>query len=237
MSQAPPLLAFHDVSAWLGDERFIDVEQVQLTMLRGEAVFVRLEDDRDSPLPALAIGDRPIPKLGRREMLGSIAFEGIAWPDRPAHDLLACRGRIGLVLTHAGWVSNLSLLDNVLLRTLHHTQLPRRQIETRAQELAYRVGLAEVSPRRVSSVGRSERKRSEWIRAFLGDPVLVILQRPCQGVKRKDWEPLVGLVRQTLARGASVLWIASDPLESELASKLAIRRYSMKGTHMHLIEG
>jgi len=141
------------------------------------------------------------------------------------------------VLTEPAWVNNLSVLENVLLKSLHHTRIRRSKLLADAQELAYAVGLAEVPARRMSGMSRSELRRAEWVRAFLGEPTLVLLQRPLGGIERGRWNSLVELVRRFLARGTAILWISDDGAEQRLVGELATRRYAMSGTSLNPVVG
>lgn len=243
------VLRFDGVSAFLADERFANVRDIRFELSQGELILIALEDHRDSPLPGLAIGERtdaPAGKSGgadaaddfsRIGMDGTVAFEGVPWSDRSAHEGLACRGRIGWVLTQPAWVNNLSVLENVLLKSLHHTRVRRSKLLAEAQELAYAVGLGEIPARRMSSLSRSELRRAEWVRAFLGRPTLVMLQRPLGGIEREHWGALVELVRRFLASGTAVLWLSDDGAEQRLVGELATRRYAMYGAHMNPVGG
>jgi len=259
-SSERPVLSFQNVSANLGDDRFANIQNVNFTLNQGQCLSIALSDERDSPIPGLAIGERvlatqanlvanaaattanQIPEGGAKlaqavGMSGRVLFEGIAWENRSPHGLLACRGRIGWVLSQPGWVNNLSVLENVLLRQLHHTRVPRRQIIAEAQELAYAVDLAEVPARRMSSLSISELRRSEWVRAFLGWPSLVMLQRAFHGIEHRQYEKLATIVRSALAHGSAVLWIASDPDELAIANSVAQRRYVMSNEEIRSVEG
>jgi len=255
-----PVLCFHGVSANLGDERFANIRNLSFTLNQGRCVAIALEDDRDSPIPGLAIGERvlatqanllanaaatnanQLPDGGADPdlavgMSGRVLFEGIAWENRSPQGLLACRGRIGWVLSQPGWVNNLSVLENVLLRQLHHTRVPRKQIVAAAQELAYAVDLAEVPARRMSSLSISELRRAEWVRAFLGWPSLVMLQRALHGIEHRHYEKLATVVRSALTHGTAVLWMANDDEEIAIAHSVAECRYRMSNQEMKCVGG
>ena len=72
------------------------------------------------------------------------------------------------------------------------------------------VGFTEVSTRRPDHVSIDELQRAQWVRAFLGEPVLVLLERPESGAGRDNVPGLFGLVDAALSRGAAVLWTTSD---------------------------
>ncbi len=224
-----PVLRFDRVSVRLADERFSDVEQVCFEIGSGGVATIRLTDRRDSPIPALAIGDRPLEVSESIGVSGKVEFDGRPWGTESHGDELARRGQIGLVLGQPGWVNNLSVLENVILRQLHHTRRPRREILTEVQEMAYAIGLSEVPPRRISAMGRSELRRCEWVRAFLGNPRLIVLERPCALVERRYWDALSGWVKRAAGEGTAVLWLSRDADELNLVSGLATARYVMSG--------
>jgi phospholipid/cholesterol/gamma-HCH transport system ATP-binding protein len=248
-----------NVTATLGDERFTDVEEITFDVSPGECVSIALQDHRDSPLPGFAlgehIGESATTRSGNRApsaaaksraflstevvdvgMSGRVLFEGVSWEYRSTYGLLACRGRIGWVLTQPAWVNNLNVLENVLLRQLHHTIIPRKQLLAEAQELAYAVELPEVPAGRMSSLEISKLRRAEWIRAFLGNPRLVMLHRAFNGIEHSHRDALTKVVRDALSRGTAILWLAGARDELIAANGLASRQYAMNGTRMKRAE-
>ncbi len=247
-----PVLTMVNVTATLGDEHFTDVEGVSFGISPGECMSIALQDHRDSPLPGFALGERIAESTASRSgkpgqsaaaksrgflssetadvgMSGRVLFEGVSWEYRSTYGLLACRGRIGWVLSQSAWVNNLNVLENVLLRQLHHTRTPRKQLLAEAQELAYAVGLPEVPAGRMGTLETSKLRRAEWVRAFLGNPRLVLLHRAFNGIERNHHESLIKIVRQSLSRGTAVLWVASANEELTVANRLASHKYAMVG--------
>jgi ABC-type sugar transport system ATPase subunit len=169
-------------------------------------------------------------------MSGRVLFEGVSWEYRSTYGLLACRGRIGWVLSQPAWVNNLNVLENVLLRQMHHTITPRKELLAEAQKLAYAVELSEVPAGRMGALEISTLRRAEWVRAFLGSPKLVILHRAFNGIEYRYFESLTKIVRDTLNRGTAIFWLAGERDELIAANGLASRRYEMVGPKMKLAE-
>jgi phospholipid/cholesterol/gamma-HCH transport system ATP-binding protein len=72
---------------------------------------------------------------------GHVLFLNQDWA-RVSSDLAnALRGRIGRVFATSAWLQHLSLLDNVVLRQLHHTRRPFAELRDEAVQLATRFGL------------------------------------------------------------------------------------------------
>jgi phospholipid/cholesterol/gamma-HCH transport system ATP-binding protein len=53
---------------------------------------------------------------------GHVSFLNQDWARLPSDLANALRGRIGRVFARDTWLAHLSLLDNVVLRQLHHTR-------------------------------------------------------------------------------------------------------------------
>ena len=226
------VLRFEEVTVRLSDERFSSLHDCSFTLAAGQLLSIRLASHRMSPIPALAIGDRPDEIEDLSGMSGRIAFEGIDWSARFPADVLAQRNRISLVLAEPRWVNNLNVRENVLLSQLHHTRRRRREIIAEAQQLAYRFGLGEVPPRRMSSLMRSELRRCEWVRALLGDKRLLVLERPCRDVQPQYWEALVEQLNQLRLRGGAVVWLCGDDAEQQLVDASATQRLAIRGERL-----
>jgi ABC-type lipoprotein export system ATPase subunit len=254
-----PVLTMVNVTATLGDERFTDVEKITFDISPGECLSIALQDHRDSPLPGFALGERISESAVNRSsnyepsaaaksqsflsteavdvaMSGRVLFEGVSWEYRSTYGLLACRGRIGWVLSQPAWVNNLNVLENVLLRQMHHTTVPRKDLLAQAQELAYAVDLPEVPAGRMGAMEISKLRRAEWVRAFLGNPRLVILQRAFNGIEHTHRDALTQIVRAALKKGTAVLWLAGVRDELVAANGLACRQFAMDGPKMKRVE-
>lgn len=258
-SDAVPTLTMVNVSATLQDDRFTDVAEITFDISPGECVSIALQDHRDSPLPGFALGERisdtppdhgsnRTPSAAAKShgflstksedvgMSGRVLFEGVSWEYRSTYGLLACRGRIGWVLSQPAWVNNLNVLENVLLRQMHHTTIPREALLAEAQELAYAVDLPEVPAGRMTSIEISKLRRAEWVRAFLGRPKLVMLHRAFNGIEHSHRDALTKIVQAAMQRGTAILWIAGARDELMAANGLASRQYAMSGPRMKRAE-
>jgi ABC-type lipoprotein export system ATPase subunit len=142
---------------------------------------------------------------------GQIRFRDAEWralsPDKAA----AARARIGRVFAGPAWVSNLDLDENVTIRVRHHGLLRPREALERANELARRFGLDGLPTRRLAGLDAATLARAQWVRALLGAPDLLLLERPEQGVDEPSRVLLAGAVRERCDAGGAALWITADP--------------------------
>ena len=132
------------------------------------------------------------------------------WRDLPPERGAALRGRIGRVFEDHGWISNLEIQDNITLAQRHHADRPEEEIEEEAVNLSRVFGLPGLSLGPVSGVLGQDLSRAACVRALLGRPDLVVLERPTRGVYPEIMPALVNSLRSARERGAAVLWTTSD---------------------------
>jgi phospholipid/cholesterol/gamma-HCH transport system ATP-binding protein len=209
----------------------VGLADVTLALHAGDLAIVRLEPDAVRvPLADVACGlldpDR-----------GTVRYGGQEWRrmgfGRAARD----RGRIGRVFEGVGWVGNLDVDENVLLPERHHTRRPDADLHAEAAELARAFGLPNGLPRtRPAQTRRSDLARAALVRAFLGRPPLLLLERPEAGAYPDVMPALVAAVQAARHRGAAVLWLTAhaDVWRSEAARPTA--RYAMDGARLEPAE-
>jgi ABC-type multidrug transport system ATPase subunit len=166
---------------------------------------------------------------------GAVRFRGRSWadmaapgrgpgpvPDRPVFDV-------------GGWVSNLTVEENVLLARRHFAAAPAVDLRRRADELARSFGLPDGVPRKRPAVASQfELRLSQWARALLGDVDLLVLERPTKDVRPEAVPPFLAAVRAARDRGTAVLWVTTDGAGPGTPHNIApadvTARYAVRGT-------
>jgi phospholipid/cholesterol/gamma-HCH transport system ATP-binding protein len=223
----PPILELTGVTVE-ADHHVYDAGlwQAGLVLRAGELALVRLEPERHRvPLADVACGLLDLAE-------GSAKFQGVDWTERSFNDAAGCRARVGRVFEGHAWVSNLDLDENVLLAGRHHTHQSDRELEEAAATLARAFGLPGLPRGRPSAVPRADRKRAALVRAFLGEPALLLLERPTADIYPDIMPPLVNAVNAARARGAAVVWTTSH---TAVWADRALRptvRFAMSGEQM-----
>jgi phospholipid/cholesterol/gamma-HCH transport system ATP-binding protein len=141
---------------------------------------------------------------------GSIFFLGKDWLSVPSDTANALRGRIGRVFTFGNWINRLTLLENMLLPQLHHTRRTFAELRDEAVHLAEHFGLPGLPTGLPDDVMRAELQRVACIRAFLGQPSLILLEEPTFGVYPDILPPLINAVRSARDRGCGVIWLTLE---------------------------
>lgn len=226
MDQATPtpVLEFRDVTVPSDLPRQGLARRVNLRLGPGEVALVRLENGHDSPLPAAAQGLTQLTS-------GAVRFEGIDWSELDPLSQIARRGRIGRVFGGWGWVSNLNVLENVMLREMHHTSRREHDIEVEADRLARIFGLERIPRGRPAFVNVADLRRAEWVRALLGSPRLILLERPLRGVPIAHLPQLLDALEAARGDGAAVLWLTADERELQHPRLDGAQRYVMRGAN------
>jgi phospholipid/cholesterol/gamma-HCH transport system ATP-binding protein len=226
MNPSPPILEFTRVVLSQVAQGQIEMRGVDFRLLPGDLALVELEPGSEQ----LPLADAAEGLIAPDE--GTIAFLGERWTELAPDRELAWRARIGRVFDGHGWISNLNVLENLTLAQRHHTTRPVAEIVAEAQELARGFGLPEVPAARPALVARRDLRRAEWVRAFIGKPDLVLLERPASGAAAEHVPRLVRAVAAACARGAAVLWThdrGSAPADPALQKCL---RFCMRGDKM-----
>jgi len=168
---------------------------------------------------------------------GKIMFLGDEWEALSPDEFARRRGRVGRVFEEHGWVSNLDVDENIMLGERHHTVRPEEEIREEAEALAARFGMDGIPTGRSSGLRRADLRRVEWIRAFLGDPALVLLEHPLRNVPPDAADGLMDVVSDHRRKGTAVIWITSDQLIWPRIAEHAVLKLRQHGPQLVRAEG
>ena len=198
----------------------------EFALRRGEIMTVMLEEGREStPLASLAQG------LITPDS-GTVFFNGEDWAQMGLHRQAEARGRTRRVFDHYGWISNLDVLENLCLAECHSTTRSPDDVEQEVRALARRFGIDTIPDARPTRVHSLTLRKLEWVRAFVGAPELIILERPCFGAPRADVGKLIEAIGEAALRGVAVLWMAEDVSGWTSTAEAEIRRFQMLGERL-----
>ena len=141
---------------------------------------------------------------------GNVRFIGRDWSDLSHDYAAALRGRIGRVFATGGWLPFLDVETNILLPQLHHTSRDLEGLRQEAQELAGEFGLPGLPLGRVDAFAAADLGRAGLVRAFLGEPLLVMLEDPARGQLASIMPAVLNRAAMTQDRGGAVVWLARN---------------------------
>ena len=225
-----PTLEFEEVTIEAHGLYDSAVWEVDFRLLPSELVLLRLERGH-CRLP-LADGAEGLIEPSR----GRIRFLGEDWAEMLPRRIAAQRGRIGRIFEEASWIENLDVDQNITLSQRHHTRRNEMEIIEEASSLARRFDLPGLPRGPVWNIRRQDLHRSACVRAFLGSPALVILERPTRELYPEVMPGLINTVQELRGRGGAVLWTTDNV---DVWSNPAIhptQRYQMFGARMRVLE-
>ena len=199
------ILKFTDVTIPAGPHYETGLWNISFELNTGDLLLVRIERENERlPLADAAEGLVPAAQ-------GNVMFRGEDWQGMSADHAAAQRGTIGRLFEDEGWISDLDVDQNILLAQRHHTQRREEEILVEALKFARIFGLPGLPRGRPGKVRRWDLRKAACIRAFLGQPALIILEQPVRGVYADFMAPLVNAVQSARTHGAAVLWTVTDP--------------------------
>ena len=160
---------------------------------------------------------------------GSICFLGQNWSDLNHEAANVLRGEIGRTLTRGAWLDGLSVLENILFPQLHHTQRPLPEILSEASALARLFGLPGIPAGRHAALMARDLQLAGCVRAFLGCPHLIVLERPVDDAEHDVIGALVNAAIRATERGSAVLWFTKRNSIRDTSIIPANRRFHVGG--------
>jgi phospholipid/cholesterol/gamma-HCH transport system ATP-binding protein len=202
---SPTILKFSEVTIESSAAYEIGLWNSSFQLDQGELLLVRLERENERLALADATEGLVPPSQGR------VLFQGADWQGLSAGQAAAQRGTIGRLFEDEGWIADLDVDQNIMLAQRHHTTRRESDIRDEALKLARVFSLPGLPRGRPDSLRRWDLRKAACVRAFLGQPVFIILEQPGHGIYADLMAPLVNAVHSARRRGAAVLWTVTDP--------------------------
>jgi len=150
---------------------------------------------------------------------GRTSFLAHDWATLSHDYACALRGRIGRVFGVGGWIGFLNVAENILLPRLHHTHEDPDTLGGRAAELARGFGLPGLPMERPGDLPAPDLARAACVRAFLGDPALLLLESPVPDDAPDLADALLGALAEARSNGAAAIWLARRDLSRDAPSR------------------
>jgi phospholipid/cholesterol/gamma-HCH transport system ATP-binding protein len=181
--------------------------EIDAELAPGEIWLVETETPaHDRALADAALGLRP-------PLAGTVRFRDHDWRTVPFAFRDALRGRCGLIARETAFVPHASMTENILAPRRFHDRTSDAELVAQATRLARRFGLPGLPSGDPAAESAAARLGAACVRAFLGEPLLVVVEARAQPWRRELVAPLVSSMQEVRDRGGAVLWsLADDPL-------------------------
>jgi phospholipid/cholesterol/gamma-HCH transport system ATP-binding protein len=228
MTDSQTILSFQSVTINPDENYDTAIWRATLQLAAGELALIKLEARQQLPICDAAVG------LVEPDE-GCVLFLGVDWKNLPPREAAAARGRTGRVFDDGGWISNLDIDENIALPVRHHSRRNVQELYDQAAELCQVFELPGLPRGRPNVARLVDLRRAACVRAFLGEPVLLILERPERDVYPDIMPPLLASIRSARNRGAAVLWLTAEAELWNEADVGANQRFIMSGSQMLLV--
>jgi phospholipid/cholesterol/gamma-HCH transport system ATP-binding protein len=226
MAQAGPILRLSHVRSVELFGRVVG--KLDFTLEAGDLALI---DARDTALAA-AFADLCCGLHHPAE--GEVRFLQRDWSRQPPEVADALRGLIGRVMNEPGWLRFLDASTNVLLRQIHHTRSDLDALYAEAAELAAYFGLPGLPSGPIARLSQGDLTRAGYVRAFVGQPKLVILESPVQGLYHDMVPALLNRIGDIRDQGGAAVWLTRSRLVWDNAAFPATHRLRLD--HLGLTE-
>lgn len=203
MADAKPVLQLVSALAFIEDSALPNAP-LDLQLMPGECAVIETSDPaRTTAFAELCSGMTPLRQ-------GEARFMGYDWTVLDRERAAALRGRIGRIHHKGAWISMLGTHVNIMLAQLHHTREPEAAIARSATELAQHLGLPGLPLVRPDRLSEGDLMRAACVRAFLGEPQLLLLESAITPEQADLTAPLLDLLSRALDRGAAAVCFTRD---------------------------
>jgi phospholipid/cholesterol/gamma-HCH transport system ATP-binding protein len=154
---------------------------------------------------------------------GHVRFLGRDWDSLPDDHADALRGHIGRLFYQPLRNDTPDVAARVLLARRHHTRIPEAALRAEAAAMALRFGLPGLPAGPARLLAEPDLLRAACVRAFLGQPRLLILELPPAAQEGDLLAAMLSVGAEARGQGAAVIWLA--------AAGSALRDPSIRPTH------
>ncbi len=136
------------------------------------------------------------------------------------------RRNISMLYQHLALFPHLSVIDNIAY-PLRWTGIPKEERYKKAKEIATRLGISHLLPRRIHGLSGGERQRVALARALITRPKLLMLDEPTSAIDPVTKEDVTTSIREIYEKfpDMATIIITHSPLEAyTLADKILILR-------------
>ena len=156
-----------------------------------------------------------------RATAGQVIYNGRDIVTMKEKDLAKLRHTdFGFIFQQMHLVSNLSLLENILVPGYLNKSKTAAEVKTRAKELLDQMGISKVETHLPSQVSGGEQQRCAIARAVINTPALLFADEPTGALNRKNTTEVLNLLTELNRSGQSILMVTHDMRAALRATRL-----------------
>lgn len=156
-----------------------------------------------------------------RATAGEVIYNGKNLVSAREKELAALRCTdFGFIFQQMHLVSNLSLMENVLVSGYLGKEKTAAQVKERAETLFEQMNISHIKTHLPSQVSGGEQQRCAVARAVINSPKLLFADEPTGALNRKNTGEVLDLLNELNVQGQSVLMVTHDIKAAVRATRL-----------------
>lgn len=126
---------------------------------------------------------------------------------------------IGFVFQSFNLISDLTVLENVMLPLTYQSGLSKTVIENKAKAVLDKVEMGHRKNHFPSQLSGGQQQRVAVARALVNDPKIILADEPTGNLDSKNAESVLQLFEQLHREGATICMVTHDPASAKRASR------------------
>lgn len=148
---------------------------------------------------------------------GEMYFDGELVTEK---NIRKIRRNIGMVFQHFNLISNMTVMENLLLAPVKLKVMKRAEAEKRAHELLRHIGLSEKANAYPASLSGGQKQRIAIIRAMMLSPEVLLFDEPTSALDPESIGDVLSLIQELADRGMTIMIVTH---EMSFAKEIATR--------------
>ena len=148
---------------------------------------------------------------------GEIILDGVKIN---AKNVRKMRRNIGMVFQHFNLISNMTVMDNLILAPVKLRMMKKDAAIKRARELLRHIGLSEKENAFPASLSGGQKQRIAIIRAMMLSPEVLLFDEPTSALDPESIGDVLSLIRELAERGMTIMIVTH---EMSFAKEIATR--------------
>lgn len=130
------------------------------------------------------------------------------------------RQEMGFVFQQAGFIPQISLIDNIVLASYNDYPSNKKALYQKAKTLMAKVGIDGLEQRLVSQVSGGQLQRAAICRAILHQPKLLFADEPTGALNSQNSQDILTLFTNLNAEGMTIVLVTHDPMVAAKAKRI-----------------
>lgn len=130
------------------------------------------------------------------------------------------RNKMGFVFQQATFLSNLNLMDNIILPAIRENAKSKRDIIARAHMLMKTVGIEDLGTRDISQVSGGQLQRAGICRALINEPLVIFGDEPTGALNSKTSKEIMDIFCQINQRGTTIILVTHDVKVASVSDRI-----------------